>query len=81
MQKSINKDAVKRGLELNEHFTRITNPQWQELFWKSAASKLKKFTSALKKIFCISLKTHSISSLSISTLIVFLIITDFKLKK
>jgi hypothetical protein len=41
-QKALNRAAVKRGLELNEHFTRITNPQWQSLYWKSAQQKLKK---------------------------------------
>lgn len=41
-QKKINKYAVNRGLQLNEHFTRITNPQWQRLYLKSAARKLKK---------------------------------------
>lgn len=36
------KDAVRRGLELSESFTRITNPEWQKRFWKQARSKLKK---------------------------------------
>ena len=41
-QKKMNKDAVKRGLELSELFTRVTNPLWQERYWKVAAGKLKK---------------------------------------
>lgn len=41
-QKSINRAAVQRGLELNEHFTKVTNPNWQQLYWKSAALKLQK---------------------------------------
>ncbi len=41
-QSKINKSAVNRSLELNEQFTRITNLQWQERYWKSAAEKLKK---------------------------------------
>jgi hypothetical protein len=41
-QKKMNKDAVQRGLELSEHFTRITNPQWQERYWKAAQTKLNK---------------------------------------
>ena len=38
----LNRDAVKRALELNESFVTVTNPQWQELYWKSAAKKLQK---------------------------------------
>ncbi len=41
-QKKMNKDAVKRSLELNELFTRVTNPQWQERYWKQAQAKLKR---------------------------------------
>lgn len=41
-QKKMNKDAVHRGLDLNELFTRVTNPLWQERYWKVAAGKLKK---------------------------------------
>lgn len=40
-QKKMNKEAVHRGLELSEHFTRITNPLWQERYWKIAQKKLK----------------------------------------
>ena len=41
-QKKMNKDAVQRGLELSELFTRVTNPQWQERYWKVAQGKLLK---------------------------------------
>jgi len=41
-QKKMNKAAVRRGLELSELFTRITNPQWQERYWKVAGMRLKK---------------------------------------
>jgi hypothetical protein len=41
-QKRMNKEAVRRGLELSEHFTRITNPLWQERYWKTARTKLKR---------------------------------------
>jgi hypothetical protein len=41
-QKKMNKQAVQRGLELSEHFTRITNPLWQERYWKIAQGKLAK---------------------------------------
>lgn len=39
--KKINKQAVHRGLELNQDFTEVTNPGWQEIYWQSAAVKLK----------------------------------------
>lgn len=38
----VNQDAVKRALELNESFVTVTNPEWQELYWKLAAKKLQK---------------------------------------
>lgn len=41
-QKKMNKEAVQRGLELSELFTRVTNPQWQERYWKEAGTKLKR---------------------------------------
>lgn len=41
-QKPINKAAVSRSLELNEHFTKVTNPNWQALYWRAAAVKLQK---------------------------------------
>ncbi len=48
-QKKMNKDAVQRGLELSELFTRITNPQWQERHWKSAQTKLAKMHKGSKE--------------------------------
>lgn len=39
-QQAMNKHAVKRGLELSELFTKNTNPQWQNLFWKDCSKKL-----------------------------------------
>ncbi len=48
-QKKMNKDAVRRGLELSEHFTRITNPLWQERHWKEAGAKLKKMHRGSKE--------------------------------
>lgn len=41
-QKSLNRTAVARALDINELFTRITNPQWQERYWKSARASLMK---------------------------------------
>lgn len=41
-QKKMNREAVKRGLELSELFSRVTNPLWQERYWKDARTKLKK---------------------------------------
>ncbi len=37
---SVNREAVKRALDINELFTRITNPEWQERSWKDASKKL-----------------------------------------
>lgn len=48
-QKKLNKDAVHRGLELSELFTRVTNPQWQDLFWKDAQAKLEKLQKKSKE--------------------------------
>ncbi len=39
-QKAINHAVTERSLELSELFTRITNPQWQERYWKIAQKKL-----------------------------------------
>lgn len=47
-QKKMNKDAVQRGLDLNELFTRVTNPQWQDRYWKSALEKLLKMHKGSK---------------------------------
>lgn len=36
------RDAVNRALEINELFTRVTNPMWQERYWQEAGVKLRK---------------------------------------
>lgn len=41
-QRNTNKAAVKRGLELSEIFTQVTNPQWQSIYWRTGATKLRK---------------------------------------
>lgn len=41
-QKALNRKAVKRALGLSELFVRVTNPVWQDLYWKSGQKKLKK---------------------------------------
>ena len=41
-QNIINKKAVQRGLQLSELFSRVTNPEWQAIYWKVGAQKLKK---------------------------------------
>jgi hypothetical protein len=41
-QKQMNRDAVARAFDISELFTRITNPQWQERYWKVARTKLAK---------------------------------------
>lgn len=48
-QKQMNKVAVKRGLQLSELFTRVTNPQWQEIYWKSGMQKLNKIQAGSKE--------------------------------
>lgn len=47
--KKFNRQAVARGLELNQDFTEITNPQWQEIYWQSAAIKLGKIHHSSKE--------------------------------
>ena len=44
-QKKMNWSATQRSLHLSELFTRITNPQWQERYWKQAYTKLKRIHS------------------------------------
>jgi hypothetical protein len=39
-QKKMNGAAVRRGLQLSEIFTSVTNPQWQNLYWRSGSEKL-----------------------------------------
>jgi hypothetical protein len=41
-QRKMTKNAVRRGLELSELFSRVTNPEWQGRYWKSAQIKLRK---------------------------------------
>lgn len=41
-QRSLNRAVTERSLELSERFTRITNPQWQERYWRLAQKKLAK---------------------------------------
>lgn len=51
-QKNINRAAVKRGQQLSELFTRVTNPEWQKLNWQSGQKKLSKIQShSGEKIF------------------------------
>jgi hypothetical protein len=40
-QKNINRLAVHRALQLSELFTRVTNPQWQNLNWNNGQKKLR----------------------------------------
>lgn len=47
--KKFNRQAVDRGLELNQDFTEVTNPQWQEIYWQSAAIKLGKIHQGSQK--------------------------------
>lgn len=48
-QKSMNREAVERAFDINELFTRITNPQWQERYWKIARTKLRKLHATSKE--------------------------------
>ncbi len=41
-QKPLNREAVARAFDISELFTRITNPQWQERYAKSARKSLAK---------------------------------------
>lgn len=41
-QKAANRAAVTRAFDISELFTRITNPQWQERYWKDASRALAK---------------------------------------
>jgi hypothetical protein len=40
-QKKMNAQALKRSSDIDELFTRVTNPQWQSRFWKDSSAKLK----------------------------------------
>jgi hypothetical protein len=39
-QKKMNREAVSRALDINELFTRITNPEWQKRSWTESAHYL-----------------------------------------
>lgn len=41
-QAKVNAKAVRRGLELSELFSRVTNPEWQSRHWKASAQKLRR---------------------------------------
>jgi len=47
-QKALNRKAVKRALGLSELFVRVTNPVWQDLYWKSGQQKLRKIQAGDK---------------------------------
>ena len=47
-QKTLNRKAVKRALGLSELFVRVTNPVWQDLYWKSGRQKLRKIQAGDK---------------------------------
>lgn len=48
-QKEMNKTAVRRGLQLSEIFTQVTNPQWQAIYWKQAYNNLIKLRANSKE--------------------------------
>lgn len=48
-QKSINLVAVQRALQLSELFTRVTNPEWQKINWRSGQKKLSKLQMDVKE--------------------------------
>lgn len=48
-QKKMNSQAVRRGLELSELFTRVTNPEWQKRYSKTASTKLAKMHKGNKE--------------------------------
>ncbi len=48
-QKKVNKVAVKRAMQLSELFTRVTNPQWQSIYWSVGQKKLKKLQGKTKE--------------------------------
>ena len=47
--KKMNEAAVQRGRQLSEIFTKVTNPQWQEIYWKAAQKKLRHIHAGSKK--------------------------------
>lgn len=48
-QKAVNAAAVKRAMQLSELFTRVTNPQWQAIYWSIGQKKLKKIQRTSKQ--------------------------------
>lgn len=48
-QKPLNRKATKRALSLSEHFVRVTNPEWQNLYWKLGQEKLQKIQKGSKE--------------------------------
>ena len=48
-QKNINSKAFKRAIQLSEQFTQITNPEWQNIYWKIGTGKLKKIQRTSNK--------------------------------
>ncbi len=48
--RAMNKAAVRRGLELSEIFTQVTNPQWQGIYWRSAQKKLRRIHSGSRAL-------------------------------
>lgn len=48
-QKSINSKAFKRAIQLSEQFTQVTNPEWQNIYWKIGAQRLKKIQKNSKQ--------------------------------
>lgn len=49
-QKSMNRDAVSRAFDINELFTRVTNPEWQKRNLKIAQKKLSNIHSGSDEI-------------------------------
>ncbi|MBC7420977.1 MAG: hypothetical protein H7328_09640 [Bdellovibrio sp.] len=48
-QKATNRVAVRRGLQLSELFSRVTNPEWQNIYWQSSQKKLTKIQANSKE--------------------------------
>jgi hypothetical protein len=49
-QKSLNRSAVQRALDISELFTRITNPQWQERSLPQARKSLSKMHAGFDEV-------------------------------
>lgn len=48
-QPKTNKAAVKRASQLSELFMHVTNPEWQNLYWRDGQQKLKKLQGKSKE--------------------------------